>query len=182
MGLNVTGFPSNIAALQFEWAWMNSHITTHISSEERLSHSTQKKRSGHPKRPRYSMTSLLSNLHLLLRVKSFARWPLELRFYSEDIYNSWLKWVRVASEPISPTISIVLDFPPTDSATKPLHGIEALDVDYAPHKAHVLKAKSIVDFELEGACGVCREELEHDQGLFAICELPFSQLPSVLAK
>merc|ERR1711939_716447 len=188
MSCIVTGFPSHIAALQFEWAWQNPHITTHIPSDSRISHSAGKKKSGHPKRPRHTVSSLLSNLHLLLRVSSFARWPLSLHFFSPDVYKAWLKWCKSAAEPIQTTIAIIQDFPPPSSDKDPpisadersprskrqktSHGIEALEVGYDTSKAHIEKAKNIFDFEQEGSCAICRENLEHDGGIYTICPSP----------
>jgi len=85
----VSGFPSMVAALKFEWALTNPHLSMHIPSTERLVVSTQRKRNGHPKRPPASMTSILSNLHLLLRVPSFARWPLRLHFFVPEVFRAW---------------------------------------------------------------------------------------------
>ncbi|KAH6664512.1 hypothetical protein B0J14DRAFT_247072 [Halenospora varia] len=183
MACIVTGFPSHVAALQFEWAWQNPHITQHIASEERIQHATHKKRSGHPKRPRHSVTSLLSNLHVLLRSPSFTRWPLEIRFFSKEVHTAWLKWVKATRESIRTSIPIVEDFPPTgkilsgdDIISSPKskkrkldHGIDTLPIDYANQKAHVEKAKEIIDFEREGKCKICSVDLEHSGGLFAVC-------------
>ncbi|PVH83041.1 hypothetical protein DL98DRAFT_363002, partial [Cadophora sp. DSE1049] len=184
----VTGFPSHIAALQFEWAWQNPHITTHIPSDSRIQYSAGKKKSGHPKRPRHTVSSLLSNLHLLLRVSSFARWPLSLHFFSPDAYKAWVKWCKSAAEPIQNTITIIQDFPPSTSGQEPpvsadegsprskrqktSHGIEALEVGYETSKAHIEKAKNIFDFEQEGSCAICNDNLEHDAGIYTICPTP----------
>ncbi|KAN0099757.1 hypothetical protein V8E51_013532 [Hyaloscypha variabilis] len=177
----VTGFPSHIAALQFEWAWQNPHVTLHIPPESRIQHATQKKRSGQAKRPRHSVTSLISNLHLLLRVPSFSRWPLQLRFFSQDVYKAWLKWCKTATEPTRDSITIIQDFPPSDLVSdnesgspkrkkaKLTHGIAKLIVDYSNEKPHVEKGKNIVDFEREGSCAICHGELEHDAGIYTIC-------------
>ena len=97
------------------------------------------------------------------------------------MHNAWLKWSNLASEPIRDSIAVIQDFPPGDSAPsgsqissprrrkKSSYGIAQLDVDYAVLKPYVEKAKAVVDFEREGACAVCREELEHDAGIYAIC-------------
>lgn len=184
MSCIVTGFPSHIAALQFEWAWQNPHITTHIPAESRLQHAAGKKRSGHPKRPQHSVASLLSNLHLLLRVPTFSRWPLELRFFSEDVYKSWLKWCKSAAEPIRESINVFQDFPPItdevlDSEDSPKakkrklnHGIQGLAVAYENEKTHVEKGRNIVDFEREGSCALCHDQLEHGAGIYTICPSP----------
>ncbi|KAA8573406.1 hypothetical protein EYC84_004992 [Monilinia fructicola] len=111
MSCIVTGFPSSIAALQFEWAWQNPHITLHIPPSLRISYSTQKKRSGHQRRPRPSIQSALSNLKLLLSVPSFSRWPLEVQFFSPDVHKAWSKWSQKIGEPLRDSLPIITHFP-----------------------------------------------------------------------
>ena len=172
----------NKCLIYFRWAWQNPHITLHIAPETRLVHATQKKRSGHPKRPPHSMLSLLSNLHLLLRVPSFARWPLSLRFFAPDVHKAWIKYCKTA-EPLRPSLPVIEDFPPVDAKREPStslggrkrkrsHGIEALDIVYSEQKPHVEKARDIVAFEREGTCAVCSKELDHDGGIYTICPAP----------
>jgi structure-specific endonuclease subunit SLX1 len=165
------------------WAWQNPHVTLHIPPEARLQHAAGKKISGQPKRPRHSVSSLLSNLHLLLRVPSFSGWPLEIRFFSEDVHKAWLKWTNVSAHLIRDSIPIITDFPPESASAsgsdgdgsprakkrKITHGIAALDVDYTDMKAQVEKGKDIVEFEREGACAICHKDLEHDGGIYTIC-------------
>src|SRR3954463_5640552 len=63
------------------WAWQNTHLTRHIPEPQRLTEARTtvriSPRSGKPRkrpaRPRISLTDKLSNLHVLLRVKSFER-------------------------------------------------------------------------------------------------------------
>ncbi|KAI0007331.1 GIY-YIG catalytic domain-containing protein [Xylariaceae sp. FL0662B] len=179
----VSGFPGMVAALKFEWALANSHKSLHIPSSSRITLATQKKRNGQPKRPRQSMTSILSNLHLLLRVPSFARWPLKLHFFVPEVYDAWKAWCDTANESIRGTIQISTDFGPSGVSTRrdientPASGessdgdwgIHALPLDYAPMKEYVAKTQSIYEFEREGDCVVCGEHLPPGQGLYATC-------------
>lgn len=89
----------------------------------------------------------------------------------------------MAAESIRDSIPIIEDFPPVDpilsadegtsspksKKRKTTHGIEALTVDYTDQKSYVEKGKDIVDFEREGSCTVCKNSLEHDAGIYAIC-------------
>ena len=122
MACIVAGFPSNIAALQFEWAWHNAHLTRHISPEQRISFATARSKTKSktaktrrkPGRPRSSILDKLSNLHLLLRVPYFSKWPLEVRFFSEDVYHSWQGWCERVDEQVRPGIRIFLDLQKVD--------------------------------------------------------------------
>ncbi|KAF7940586.1 uncharacterized protein EAE98_000713 [Botrytis deweyae] len=177
MACIVTGFPTSIAALQFEWAWQNPHITLHIPPSARISHATQKKRSGHPKRPRHSLQSLLSNLHILLSVSSFSRWPLEVRFFAPDVHKAWVKWAKAATGSLRDTLPIITDFPPAESKVsdengetrdRP-YGIEALKVAYEDTKSHLEKGERVFRSVMKESCDICDQDLQHNSGLYTIC-------------
>ncbi|KKA26547.1 hypothetical protein TD95_003682 [Thielaviopsis punctulata] len=106
----VSGFPSSIGALKFEWALNNPHISLHIPKDDRISISTARKRSGMPKRPRATINSILANLHLLLRVPSFARWPLTLHIFCEDVHGAWKKSCAAAPAALPRSVQVKTDF------------------------------------------------------------------------
>ncbi|KAI5786485.1 hypothetical protein DFH27DRAFT_260645 [Peziza echinospora] len=96
----VTGFPSQVAALQFEWAFQKPHITLKIPATERAPPKTTNhtNRKGTPQKrrvkPTHTISERVSTLHLLLRVNPFSRWPLAVRFFAEDVWKVWNKYVK----------------------------------------------------------------------------------------
>ncbi|RAL62904.1 hypothetical protein DID88_004745 [Monilinia fructigena] len=172
MSCIVTGFPSSIAALQFEWAWQNPHITLHIPPSSRISYSTQKKRSGHPRRPTPSIQSALSNLKLLLSVPSFSRWPLEVRFFAPDVHKAWTKWSQKIGEPLRDSLPIITDFPPGSKVHEEAsenHGINSLHITHEKTKPHLEKGKQIFHPDMHDSCTICKQTLLQDSGLYTIC-------------
>ncbi|KAJ9143829.1 Structure-specific endonuclease subunit SLX1 [Pleurostoma richardsiae] len=184
----VSGFPSMVAALKFEWALTNPHLSLHIPSQSRIAVSAGRKKNGHPRRPRACLVSVLSNLHLLLRVPSFARWPLRLHFFAPEVHAAWETWCGTVSEPLRKGMDVVTDFGPgaangTSGSTTAARllaaevgtaaaapwGIHALPLDHTPMKDYLAKSESVFMFEREGSCVVCGEDLAPGQGLYAIC-------------
>lgn len=141
-------------------------------------------------------------MHLLLRVPSFARWPLTLHFFDKDVHAKWNQHCAAPGlEPLRRTLEVVTDFAPTavealmataetsaslldhscsddddpaeeESAEEqagPQWGIHALPLDHYPLATYLEKGQNITAFEREGACVVCRQELDHDKGLYPIC-------------
>ncbi|KAK5462994.1 Slx4p interacting protein [Exophiala xenobiotica] len=191
----VAGFPSNIAALQFEWAWQNSHLTRHITPNDRISFAatrTKTSRSGkttkRPGRPRTSMLDKLSNLHLLLRASYFSKWPLEVRFFNQDAYRSWETWCERVDTSISPDIKVLFD----PSQTQPSQdqdeftsaqslqkrkkadligkgGIDGVDPTYARLRGVFEKSQFLLDEDDEQKCTVCQSGIDLEKGLFVIC-------------
>ena len=174
------------------WALANPHASLHIPSDSRISKAAGKKRGGRPRRPIPSMASVLSNLHLLLRVPSFARWPLSLHFFAPEFHRAWESWCADVDEPLRESVRVFTDFGKPaprrrprrrsasagsgsgsgsdgEEAAEPLTGVHALPVDYAPMKEYVAKTRSIFEFEREGACVVCGEDLPPGEGLYAVC-------------
>ncbi|KAK3308537.1 uncharacterized protein B0T15DRAFT_109919 [Chaetomium strumarium] len=184
----VSGFPSMTAALKFEWALNNPHLSVHIPSEARITISSQVKRNGQPKKPSKSLSSVMSNLHLLLRVPSFVRWPLTLHFFDRNVFAAWERWCATASEQLRPSLRVVTDFGsgklpsvagteraaaerngPDDGEEGRAWGIHALPLNYEPIKDYVAKAQETFEFERQGRCIICREDMPSGEGLHVIC-------------
>ncbi|KAK2595045.1 Slx4p interacting protein [Conoideocrella luteorostrata] len=168
----VSGFPSMVAALKFEWALTNPHLSLHIPVESRVSVATQKKKNGMPKRPHHSLKSIISNIHLLTGVPSFARWPLNVHFLAKEAYSAWQNRIKSLQQSSESGPQILTDFSkPRDKEASSVAagGIYALPVDYDPMTEYVVKTHEVVNFEQEGKCVHCAQELESGKGLHAMC-------------
>ncbi|KAL8737259.1 MAG: hypothetical protein Q9181_001845 [Wetmoreana brouardii] len=171
----VTGFPSRIAALQFEYVprfpilasyrdictikytnlrnlnttsytRLHSHITKRIAEDERIDKPTERKN------PDLTLKRGLTNLHLLLRVPSFNRWPLAVRFFYGEVYEAWVRHSREASGPLPDRLQV--HRPPSAG------GLGGLDVTYSALQPHVEKSMTL-HAEREGKiCCVCMDSLD----------------------
>lgn len=188
MAAIVSGFPSKIAALQFEWSFQNTHLTRHIATEDRItarqtvqviSRSTGRTRKR-IKRPRDSLNDKLKNLHLLLRVNSFERWPLKLHFFAEDVYKAWERMCKKTIGNVPSSLAIVTDFPVPTQTTKAAtqdeknkdvqqSGIYALSLDYVPMKHHVEKTRHLFLDSCQNSCVVCDKSLNQEEDKVLIC-------------
>ena len=197
MGCIVAGFPSNIAALQFEWAWHNAHLTRHISAEQRISFATTRTKtsksgriSRRPGRPRGTLLDKLSNLHLLLRAPYFSKWPLEVRFFSEEVHRSWTTWCGRVDTHIRPGIKVFLDpaqpqvvedeefssAQPQPSQRRKRKadmigrgGPEGVDPTYARMRGVFEKSQFLLDEDDDQKCSVCASKIDLRKSLFVIC-------------
>ncbi|KAI5917635.1 GIY-YIG catalytic domain-containing protein [Camillea tinctor] len=180
----VSGFPSMVAALKFEWAINNPHVSLHIPHESRISFGVRRRRGGRPKRPVKSLKSIAANLHLLLRMPSFARWPLAVHFFDAQFHTRWGEQVNASVDQPRPSICVYTDFgppsssssssssmslPPSSGSKERPWGIYALPLDYSPLEEYVRKTHILEAFEQQGNCVVCREELAPERGLYATC-------------
>ena len=177
----VSGFPSNIAALQFEWTWQNPHLTRRILEEERITiRETVRKisRSGkvykRPARPRMSLKDRLANLHLLLRVPSFARWPLKVTFFNQDVYDTWTKHVKHTNGLLGDHVEVIADIEPhviseTLSNRAFNSRISALKVDYEQYKSHLEKSMFLLADGEDVACTICKLGVDTPANTAVVC-------------
>ncbi|KAH8126611.1 structure-specific endonuclease subunit SLX1 [Trichoderma asperellum] len=166
----VTGFPSSVAALKFEWALNNPHLTLHIPKEDRITVATRRKKNGMPARSPHTLDAIIPNLHLLTSVPSFARWPLNVHFFSKDAHVAWLDRLITSKTSTRAGLEVFSDFGASaDDQSTTSSGIHSLPLDYWPMKEYIEKAHNAVLFERQGQCIHCHEEMESDQGLYAMC-------------
>lgn len=176
----VTGFPSKIAALQFEWALQHPGLTRHLDSAERLKH--------HARR---GLAEKLSVLHLLLSSRSFARWPLDLRFLVQDVYAVWENKVRPAMPLLCHGVTVVPSSQHHDqSADDPNVGctaeqlienekeehkvenmtkISAIELSYNPARQHFMKSDQLAGHIGSLQCSICKENFLDRGEQFLTC-------------
>ncbi|KAJ3415199.1 hypothetical protein HDV05_005339 [Chytridiales sp. JEL 0842] len=79
MVLIVHGFPNKFAALQFEWAWQNPHLSRHFKASAPGSYTSSRK----DKLLEAKLMVLVDMLHL----DQWCRWPLRIHVNSSDVYE-----------------------------------------------------------------------------------------------
>ena len=172
----VTGFPSKVAALQFEWAWQNSHLTRHISPASRITQAQMKERFS-PKtgrlrkrnaRPRMCLSDRLLNLHALLMSPSFARWPLRVTFYAEDVFRVWQKTTASKTE-CGVTVSMDESSMAVNADREGVKGIHAIDVGYSGLKTHLEKSQKLFQDDPDVQCAICKQNLPQDGSMSVVC-------------
>jgi structure-specific endonuclease subunit SLX1 len=194
----VTGFPSNFAALQFEWAWQNTHATRHIDKDVRDARAEELrkgKKAASPgrrrKRPPMSLEARLKNLHHLLGVGSFSRWPLHLRFFAPDVFVQWERHIAKLKTTLRKSITIQLtpaEIPKLASDVSDElqthfvpEVIRSIPVAYEDCKAYVEKSRNVLEDERRQVCGVCKNEANVSVSLILVCPVDSCRTVSHLA-
>lgn len=127
----------------------------------------------------------MSNLHLLLRVKSFERWPLRVTFFVEEVYHAWEKWLKTTPFKLRSGIRVELETPKVlEAFLRPGaeenesdvcdtvgngRGIDGIDVSYESSKPHLEKSGPLLKESKTLACGVCAKAMDPDKSITLVC-------------
>lgn len=100
----------------------NPHTSLHIPTESRITVTDQKRKvRGMRRKPIHSLKSVVANLHLLLGVRSFVRWPLATHFLVQEAHAVWERRLEAIDESPRPGMKIFTDFagsPPRPQARR----------------------------------------------------------------
>lgn len=121
-------------------------------------------------------------------MSSFARWPLEVRFFSQDVYDAWLHWNDSVVDEINTGVKVILDL---KQPVEPLDvhetlnnaqmkrrmrqqaigkgGIEGLDIGYGNMKDHLEKSLFLLAESWLKACAVCNKAIDSPVATVLVC-------------
>ncbi|KAG7090907.1 hypothetical protein E1B28_009984 [Marasmius oreades] len=158
MQLIVYGFPSKLAALQFEWAWQHPHVSRHIrdSSGKRIFNA-----SG-----RY-LNRNVEILRHMISIHPYNTWPLQLKIFTREAQKCWenaskAKDGNPASSPLPRGFTISVELEGVDGktgfvGTGRTRPIEVKDEGFSSN--HVKKNLDLLASSKQLVCAVCKEGL-----------------------
>ncbi|KAH1286066.1 Slx4p interacting protein [Aspergillus fumigatus] len=188
MVLVVEGFMSRLAALQFDSAlaevkhrrmrkaksedpeFLDSNCD---SAKSRVKGTPKKSKRRH--RPPRSLDTYFSDLHRLLRSTYFSHWPLKIRFFSGDIYQSWKAWYDRVDVRLRSPVKVILDGScPEISAhaggnDTRFGGVENAKITYAAIRDYIEKAIFLLDDPKDVRCHVCQGQIVPTEELTTVC-------------
>ncbi|KAF8160925.1 hypothetical protein B0H34DRAFT_358137 [Crassisporium funariophilum] len=79
MQMLVHGFPSKLAALQFEWAWQNPHLSRHLRDADGRIFATRG----------LTVKKNILIVRTMIAKHPFNTWPLHIKFFTEEAVQNW---------------------------------------------------------------------------------------------
>ncbi|KAL8989355.1 MAG: hypothetical protein Q9177_001747, partial [Variospora cf. flavescens] len=194
------------------WAWQNFHITKKVSDQQREGKARKSNTQSQPQelveteqsenlvrdqkvpkkkrsqRPQVTLVRALTNLHTLLRVPSFNRWPLAVRFFCRDVYQKWLDCTKKTNGELRKGFHVTIDTgdstEPTEKAERHVDpqtgqrqkfapsgigGVEGIDVSYSGLKAHVKKSIRLLAEQGIKRCSLCANDMGSLNSTVVVC-------------
>ncbi|KAI5889168.1 uncharacterized protein SCHCODRAFT_02690968 [Schizophyllum commune H4-8] len=154
MQLIVHGFPSKLAALQFEWAWQHPHLSRHL-----------KDGSGQPLAAHRNkgIKNNIQTLLMMITSHPYNLWPLHVKLFTAEAEKFWGMLVKAPAYRALPrglTATIELEGVDGKSGTRGSGRTGPVDVaDTHFTSQYLAKSTAVAASATKPVCSVCGEQI-----------------------
>ncbi|KAJ6602178.1 hypothetical protein B0H10DRAFT_2230287 [Mycena sp. CBHHK59/15] len=155
MQMIVHGFPSRLAALQFEWAWQHPYSSRHL-------------RDGDGKAMLRRSSTIKTNVQtvrLMISTHPYSSWPLHVKLFTDAAVKGWANANKDASVPALPQgFTYVIELEGVDGKSGQVGSgrdgpLSANDEHFT--SAHLAKNTALLASNRQLTCSICHSELQN---------------------
>ncbi|KAF9047348.1 hypothetical protein BJ165DRAFT_1344447, partial [Panaeolus papilionaceus] len=156
MQMIVHGFPSRLAALQFEWAWQHPHRSRHLRAGDTNIFGNRAVR---------ILSKNISIVRTMIALHPFNTWPLHVKLFTEEAVKHWNE---------SSSANKTYPLPPGFTCTVELEGVDGksgnpgsgrqgpIDItDDAFTSEHLSKNTALISCGQSLACSICHDSIQN---------------------
>ncbi|KAJ7668441.1 hypothetical protein DFH06DRAFT_198905 [Mycena polygramma] len=152
MQMIVYGFPSKLAALQFEWAWQHAQISRHLRDAD----------GNAMLRRANTVGTNIRNVRLMLSTHPWSTWPLHVKLFTPAAVAGWKSANDHTVTPLPPAFTCVTELEGVDGKSGQVGSgrLGPIKVDDAQFtSAHLAKNTALLATNRRLTCSICNEDV-----------------------